>query len=201
MADAQALLSRKARAPVSQPWTGFYRGLSGHHYCSLMRLQNILQSFLHCVVAVGVAGTMLGVVRGQVGARTHRLVLVVTSLDRVEDIQEVGRHRTGRQADELAERRMADRITVCRAGLQELRRVLEPEGTGRDRGIGIIGRAVVIGAVIGMTLARVAAVASVGIVAATVVAMVVVMIVIVIVVMITGLTAWAGRSSRARHSG
>lgn len=59
-------LSSEARAP------GFDldQFLSRFTHCSLMRLQNILQSLLHCVVGVGVAGALLGLVRDQVGART-----------------------------------------------------------------------------------------------------------------------------------
>ncbi|WP_189524498.1 MULTISPECIES: hypothetical protein [unclassified Mesorhizobium] len=183
--NAQALLSRKARATISYPWTGLFCGLSGHHSCSLMRLQNILQSLLHCVVGVGVAGTLLGLVRNQVVTRTQRLVLVLTkSPDRVEDIQEVGRHGAGCQADKLAERRMADGTTVGRAGLQELRRVLQSERIGRDGGF--VARAV-FGIVMVPGITRCILIA----IAKAVIAMVVV----------TSLTARAGRSGRTRRTG
>ncbi|MDX8470354.1 hypothetical protein RFM26_32330 [Mesorhizobium sp. VK23B] len=82
---------------------------------------------------------------------------------------------------------MADGITVGRAGLQELRRVLEPERAGRDRGGVMVRPAIGIRAIVGMSLPRIAAIAVIRIIAIAVVAM----------VMIAGLAAWAGRPGRA----
>ncbi|ANN59251.1 hypothetical protein D3242_25315 [Mesorhizobium jarvisii] len=67
-----------------------------------MRLQKILQGRLGGVVGAGVAGTVLGRIQGLVRSHAGRLVLLVTkSPDRIEDIQEIGRHRAGRQADQV----------------------------------------------------------------------------------------------------
>ncbi|UCI25596.1 hypothetical protein [Mesorhizobium sp. B2-8-5] len=96
-----------------------------------MRLQNILQSLLQCVVGLAIAGTLLALVLGQVGRRAGRLVLVLAeTLDRVENVQEIGRHRADRLADELLERTAA--ATAVRAGLQELLDVRQPQRAGRN---------------------------------------------------------------------
>ncbi|QKC78799.1 hypothetical protein EB233_27585 [Mesorhizobium erdmanii] len=90
------------------------------------------------MVVAGVAGARLGLVRGEIRARSGRLVLVVAeSADRLEDIQQVFGQRSGRKADQLAERRIAagTAAAISRARLQELCRVLEPERAGRDVGV------------------------------------------------------------------
>ncbi|OBP85782.1 hypothetical protein CK217_23020 [Mesorhizobium loti] len=105
---------------------------------SLVRLQEILQGRLDGVVVAGIAGARLGLIRGKIRARPRRLVLVVArSANRLEDVQQVCRHRSRRKADQLAERRMLAGITVAvgRAGLQELCGVLESQRVGRDVGV------------------------------------------------------------------
>ena len=129
-------LPAKSARPFFKPGPVSGRGPFNFPYL-LMRLQEILQGRLDGMIVAGVAGAMLGLVRGEIRARPRRLVVVLAkSAHRLEDIEQVCRHRCGRQADQVAERRMAVVITVamCRARLQEFCSVLEAERGGGDAG-------------------------------------------------------------------
>ncbi|MGX5831009.1 hypothetical protein [Mesorhizobium sp. 43Arga] len=92
-------------------------------------------------------------------------------------------------------------VAVSRAGLQELRRVLQPQRARRD--VGVIpafalasGRVALslVSAVVGIVVVAGVARRVLLSIAVAVIVMVMVMVMIMIMMMITGFTAWAGRT-------
>lgn len=95
---------------------------------SAMRLQNIAQGLIQCVVGLSIPGAVL--VRCQVQGRTGRFVLGLTkACNRSEQVQKVHCHRNNGEADELPEQVLA----VCgTTGLDELLDVFQSKRAGRD---------------------------------------------------------------------